>query len=171
MGVRPATHGELPSIFRFAKDEIPMLAAGISQVERVLEHNGESILVFERDGEVVGVFAMLLLSGEGLNGLLLGSLDRGHPDLASLAPAGSAPSAIYNWAVAAPRLAAEGFRHASVYLRRPLFRNANIYARGTTPAACRIMEHTGYELVGDGFADLYRYVRLPNRRAERLHAA
>jgi hypothetical protein len=171
MGVRPATHDELPSIFTFAKGEIPRLAAGICQVERVLEHNQENILVFERDGVVVGIYAMLLLSGEGLSQLLLGTLDRGNPDLASLVPAGAAPSAIYNWAVVAPRLAAEGFRHASVYLRRPRFRNANIYARGTTQRACRIMEHTGYELVGDGFAELYRYVRLPNRRTERLHAA
>ncbi len=163
MGVRPATHTELPIIFDLARDEIPALAAAMPTVERVMEHNEENILVFDREGEVIGVYAMLLLNGEGHSQLLTGELDTVHPRVETLVEYGRAPTAIYNWAVVANSLAAEGFRHASVYLRRPRYRNANIYARGTTPAACRIMERTGYERVGSGFQDLFRYVRIANR--------
>jgi hypothetical protein len=171
MGARPATQSELPLIFQLAKDQIPALAAAMPIVERIMERDRDSILVFERDSVVVGVYAMLLLNGEGLNQLFMGTLNTVEPELDTLVPADMAPSAVYNWAVVAPRLAAEGFRHASVYLRQPRFRNANIYARGTTPSACKIMEHTGYELVGTGFDDLYRYVRLPNRAAKGRDAA
>ena len=165
MGVRPAAHDDLSIVFEMAKDEIPALSAAMPYVEGVIDHNPESILVFHRDDEIVGLYAMLLLSASGLERLLLGELDTAAPDVDAVVGAGVAPAAIYNWAVVARRLASEGFRHTSVYLRRPLYRQANIYARGTTAAACKIMEHTGYQLLGGPHSDLYRYVRMANRQS------
>lgn len=165
IGVRPAARYELPKVFDIARKDIPALSAAMPYVQGVVSRNSESILVFHRNDDIVGIYAMLLLSASGLERLLLGELDTSAPDVDAIVPSGEAPSAIYNWAVVAHRLASEGFRHASVYLQRPLFGRANIYARGTTPAACRIMEHTGYQLVGGHHTDLYRYVRLANRQS------
>lgn len=165
LGVRPAKWSELPKVFEIAKKDIPALSAAFPYVEGAINRNSESILVFHRNEEIVGVYAMLLLSASGLERLLVGELDTSAPDIDAIVRSGEEPSAIYNWAVVAHRLASEGFRHASVYLRQPRFQRANIYARGTTPAACRIMEHTGYQLLGGHYTDLYRYVRLENRQS------
>ena len=159
------TSSELPTVFEIAQKDIPALSAAFPYVEGAISRNAESILVFHRDDMIVGVYAMLLLSASGLERLLLGELDTSAPDIDAIVKSGEEPSAIYNWAVVAHKLAAEGFRHASVYLRQPRFERANIYARGTTPAACRIMEHTGYQLLGGRHTDLYRYVRLANRQS------
>ena len=165
MGVRPAAREDLPVVFEMARNEIPALSAAMPFVVGVVEHNPESILVFHRDDEIVGLYAMLLLSASGLERLLLGELDTSAPDIDAVVGPGVAPAAIYNWAVVARRLASEGFRHTSVYLRQPAYRQANIYARGTTAAACRIMEHTGYQLLEGPHSDLYRYVRMANRQS------
>lgn len=165
MCVRPALKSELPRVFEIAKTEIPALSAALPFVQGVIDHNPESVLVFEREEEIVGVYAMLLLSASGLERLLLGELDTSSPDIDAIVPGGAQPAAIYNWAVVARQLAAEGFRHTSVYLRQPLFCRANIYAKGTTPAACRIMERTGYQLLDGVGAGLYRYVRIANRQS------
>ena len=165
MGVRPAAQEDLPVVFDMAQKEIPALSAAMPFVVGAVERNPDSILVFHRDNEIVGLYAMLLLSAPGLERLLLDELDTSAPDRDAVVAAGVAPAAIYNWAVVARRLASEGFRHTSVYLRQPLYRRANIYARGTTAAACKIMEHTGYQLLGGPHPDLYRYVRMANRQS------
>ncbi len=164
MSVRPARRSELPFVFDIATQKIPALSAALPFVEGVFEHNAESILVYQRDEDIVGVYAMLLLSASGLERLLLGELDTSAPDIDAVVRSGEKPAAIYNWAVVAPKLAAEGLRHTSVYLRRPLFQRANIYARGTTKAARHIMEQGGYQRLGGAQSDLYRYVRMANRQ-------
>lgn len=161
--VRPAKLEELPRVFDIAQQEIPALSACLRDVEAVVRRNSDSILVYDREGKVVGVYAMLMLSERGLERLLAGELDTSSPDMDAMVGSGQPPTAIYNWAVVAPKLASEGLRHTSVYLRRPIFRHADIYARGTTKAARRIMEHGGYQLLGGIHDDLYRYVRVANR--------
>ena len=164
MGVCPASHAQLPAVFDLAQREIPVLLSPLKHVERVFSHNNDSILVFVRDDDVVGVYATLMLNEMGLERLLRGDLDTYAPDLSCMVPDAQVPAAIYNWAVVAPQLAAEGLRHVSEYLRQPKYRKANLYARGTTPAACRLMEHTGYKLLSGAHPDLYRYERVANRR-------
>ncbi len=165
MVVRPALCAELSLIVDIARDKIPTLSAILPTVEAVLNYNKDSVLAYDRDGEIVGFYSMLMLSASGLERLLLGELDTSAPDFDAIVKSGEEPAAIYNWAVVAPKLASEGLRHTSVYLRQPIFQRANLYARGTTKAACRIMEHGGYHLVGGLQSDLYRYVRIANRNS------
>jgi len=164
MGVCPANYDQLPEVFELAQREIPVLLAPLEHVKRVFLHNNDSVLVFVRDDEVVGVYATLMLNDRGLETLLRGELDTYAPDLSCMVRDTQVPAAIYNWAVVAPQIAAEGLRHVSEYLRQPKYRKANLYARGTTPAACRLMEHTGYKLLSGAHPDLYRYERVANRR-------
>ncbi|MGI9416076.1 MAG: hypothetical protein ACR2PM_20565 [Hyphomicrobiales bacterium] len=166
MGVAPATCDQLPVIFDLAQREIPVLLAPLQHVERVWSHNRDGVLVFVREEEVVGVYAMLLLNATGVQRLMNGDLDTYSPDLDCISPPAQTPAAIYNWAVVAPGLAAEGLRYVSEYLRQPEYRKANLYARGTTPAACRLMEHLGYKLLGGAHPDLYRYERVANRQPD-----
>lgn len=163
MTVRPALRSELGCAFDLASERIPALSAALPFVEGVHSHNPDSVLVYCRDDQVVGVYSMLLLSASGLERLLLGELDTSAPDMEAVVAAGEAPAAIYNWAVVAPKLASEGLRHTSVFLRQPLYERANLYARGTTRAARHIMEQGGYQRIGGIHSDLYRYVRMANR--------
>ena len=171
MTVRPASRSELPCVFAMATKKIPTLSAALPYVEGVHAHNPDSILVYHRDGEIVGIYSMLMLSASGLERLLLGKLDTSAPDFDAVVASGERPAAIYNWAVVAPKLASEGLRHTSVYLRQPLYRRANIYARGTTKAARHIMEQGGYQRLGEVYNDLYRYVRMANRQSRPSLAA
>ena len=164
VNVRPARHAELPRVFEIATQKIPALSAALPFVEAVFKHNEDSILVYRREEEIVGVYTMLLLSASGLERLLLGELDTSAPDIDALVKAGERPAAIYNWAVVAQKLASEGLRHTSIYLRQPIYRRANLYARGTTKAARHIMEQGGYQRLSGTQSDLYRYVRMANRQ-------
>ncbi len=162
--VRPAQCSELPRVFEIATQRIPALSAALPYVEGVYQRNADSILVYCREDEIVGVYTMLLLSASGLERLLLGELDTSAPDADAVIGAGETPAAIYNWAVVAPKLASEGLRHTSVYLRQPHYCRANLYARGTTKAARHIMEQGGYQRLSGVQSDLYRYVRMANRQ-------
>ena len=129
-------------------------------------------MVFDRHGEIVGVYANLMLTALGLERLLTNEFSGLDPDFDCLAPRLMAPAAIYQWMIVAPGIAAEGLRHMSVFLQRPFYRHANLFGRPVTDGGLRFARSTGFKPLGRGdFGDLYRYTRLANRTAPLRSAA
>ena len=89
-------------------------------IARVICSNRDSVLVFTRNERIVGFCAMLMLSPLGLEALLLGDFDPLDPKTNWLAVTGEQPTAIYGWAIVAPKGASEGILHVSEFLRKLL---------------------------------------------------
>lgn len=161
---------DIPDLLAFAANEIPVLSSAAGAVARVATRNRDSVWVFRRNGKTAGVYAMLHLSKDGLESLLLGEFDASFPDPADMVATGDQPAAIYKWAVVAPGLASAGICLISRLLQADRYATANLFARPTTPGGRRIMSNLGFQPVRSGVPDLYRYVRLSNR-VNRLVAA
>lgn len=162
---------EIPPLLAFAAGEIPALAAAGGAVSRVAERNRDSVWVFRRGVAPVGIYAMLHLSKDGLERLLLGELDTTQPDPRALVASGEAPSAIYKWAVVAPGMASAGICAISRMLQADRYATANLFARPTTMGGERIMASLGFGRVRSGLPDLHRYVRVANRVGHSMAAA
>jgi hypothetical protein len=154
---------EIPELLALAANEIPALAAASTAVARVAARNCDSVWVFRRATTPVGIYAMLHLSKDGLEALLLGELNTSFPEAHCLVPTGEAPAAIYKWAVVAPGMASAGICAISRMLQSDLYANANLFARPTTMGGERIMASLGFRKVRSGLDDLHRYIRLANR--------
>lgn len=154
---------DLESLAKLASSAIGSNLAELNTVKKVLKKNPNSVLLFKKNGAVVGVWAMLMLSSRGLEQLLLSDLDTENPDPEMLVSSTQEPAAIYVWAVVANSLAAEGIRHVSAYLRQPLYARANLYARAATRDGKQILSRTGFKPLTQVDGKLYRYARHINR--------
>jgi len=169
--VRYFTASDLPKVRSLLDKHISGPTATDDAIQYTRMRNRNNVLLFCREGEIVGLYAMLMLTALGLERLLLAEFDPIRPDHTCLALRQSAPAAIYQWAVIAPHTASEGIRHISQFLREPLYRHANLFARPTTAAGKRICENVGFTPVAGSPIGLHRYVRLANRPAALSEAA
>jgi hypothetical protein len=158
-----ATDDELDIITELASRQIPGELAVNDVVRKVTQHNPNNLLVFKQEKLVVGGWSMLMLSAAGLEALLLGEIDLADPNPKYLANPTEAPKAIYVWAVVAPKLAAEGIRHVSKFLRAPIYRQANLFSRPNTDVGVQLNLRLGFKPIGPTAPGYYRYVRLANR--------
>jgi hypothetical protein len=156
---------EVPILLGFAAREIPFLSSAIDAVNRVINRNRDGIWVFRRGERAVGVYAMLHLSSEGMEALLLGEFNTTYPDPSLIVNSNEKPAAVYKWAVVAPAMAASGICAMSRLLQADRFATANLYARPMTSRGGKIMAHLGFKGVRSGFPDLQRYVRIINRES------
>ena len=161
--LRRARPCDLEAAARLAGQEIDEDLAGLSVVETALACNSNNALLFWRNDEIAGLWAMLMLNSHGLEALLMGEFEPTAPDIGLLARTAQAPAAIYVWAVVAPGLAAEGIRHVSRVLQQPLYAQANLYSRPNSDIAVRLNLNVGFRPVGPSMPEFYRYVRLDNR--------
>ncbi len=169
--MRPALIAEIDEIYCLINKHIPTTVAPPSTMKTVMMLNRNSVLVFRRHGEIVGVYALLMLTALGLERLLVGEFSGLDPDFSVLATRMMTPAAIYQWMIVAPGVAAEGIRHVSAFLREPLYRRANLFGRPVTEGGLRFASSTGFQPLGTGQpGDLYRYVRTVNRHTL-AHAA
>lgn len=169
--MRPARVAEIEDIYRLINKHIPTAVAPPSTMKSVMMLNRNSVLVFCRHGEIVGVYALLMLTALGLERLLVGEFSGLDPDYSVLATRLMTPAAIYQWMIVAPGVAAEGICHVSAFLREPLYRHANLFGRPVTEGGLRFASSTGFQPIGTGQpGDLYRYVRTVNRQTL-AHAA
>lgn len=160
----PARRDQLGELVALAQHLIPSLAAAESTVRRVYERNPDSIWAVERQGRLVGVFAMLLLNAEGNRCLLRGDFDPENPALERLTVQGEAAAAIYFWAIATPGFAVEAFRTVSRWLSSPAYASADIYTRPITESGNRFAVRIGFRPVPDH--GLCRFRRHRNRENE-----
>lgn len=154
---------EIPDLLSYSASRIPVLASAVEAVARMLTRNRDSAWVIRTAGRTRGVYAMLHLSPEGLEALLLGEFNTSFPDPSLTVPTGEAPAAIYKWAVVAPGMASAGICAISRELQSDRYATANLYARPTTQPGARLMAHLGFRQVRSGYPDLQRYVRIANR--------
>jgi len=168
--VEPVETDEISDLLAFAAREIPVLSTATAAVTRVVNRNRESVYVFRRGGRPVGIYAMLHLSKDGLEALLLDEFNTAVPDPHCLVATGEPPVAIYKWAVVAPGPAAQGIYRISHLLQADRYATANLFARPTTAGGERIMRNLGFEKVGPAGRDLHRYVRLANRTGHLVEA-
>lgn len=163
ISLRRANFDDLAPALGLAERELPPGIAESEVISRILSHNRNNILIFERDGAIVGFWSMLMLTPLGLERLLVSEFDALNPSTDSLSRTNERPAAIYNWAVTAPRMAVEGVYHVSQFLRKPMYRNANIYSRPNTEAGIQFNLRLGSRPLPARTDGLYRYVRLANR--------
>jgi hypothetical protein len=168
--VGPAPLAEIPRVVQFAAEDIPTLAAAEAAVLRVQQQNPESVWTFRRDGELVGIYAMLLLNPSGLERLLAGTLDCANPPADALCGPDDVVTGIYKWAVAFRGTSAEGVRAMSRHMQGPRYATANLYARAIGEAAQRLDFNLGFRPAQPG-SELLVYVRQCNRPAGQTLAA
>ncbi len=159
-----ATDSDLEVISELAAAQIPGELASSDVVRQVTAHNPNNLLLFKQGRGVMGGWSMLMLNGPGMEALFLGEIDLANPDDQYLVGPTEVPNAIYVWAVVAPKLAAEGIRHVSKFLRSPIYRKANLYSRPNTPVGVQLNLRLGFKPIGDKAPGFYRYVRLANRK-------
>jgi len=165
-----ATVEDIGATRQMAAQELPGAVASEEAIARTISQNRNSVLLFYKNADVVGIWAMLMLTASGLEALLLGEFDGLNPNPKWIAVTGDSPAAIYHWAVVAPGLASEGIRHVSHFLRQPPFRSANFYSRPNTEVGIRLNLGLGFHAIQAGTPGLFRYVRLINRAPMSLAA-
>jgi hypothetical protein len=172
LAMRPGRPVDINDIYSLIHAYVPGTIAPPRIMRLVMMHNRNSVMVFDRQGEIVGVYANLMLTALGLERLLTNEFSGLDPDFGCLASRLMAPAAIYQWMIVAPGIAAEGLRHMSVFLQRPFYRYANLFGRPVTLGGLRFARATGFKPLGSGdLGDLYRYTRLANRSAVLPRAA
>ena len=132
-------------------------------ITRVIFCNRDSVFVFCREKRIIGFSAMLMLTPQGLEALLLAEFDPLNPIAPWLAVTGEQPAAIYSWAIIAPGVASEGIKHVSEFLRLRPFFTCNFYARPVTDLGTRLAVALGFKPVGGATPGLFLYVRITNR--------
>jgi len=166
ISIRPATVDDIDEIYRIIHRNVSFAVAPPDVMRFAMAINRNNIVAFLRHGEVVGVYAMLMLSVRGLEAILVGDFDGRDPHGRHLVTRLEHPAAIYQWLVVAPGLAAEGVMHVAAFLQHPYYRSANLYMRSFSEAGARISTALGFRSVeGARLKGLHRYVRLTNRPA------
>jgi hypothetical protein len=164
ISIRPAKVDDIEEIYRIIHRNVSFAVAPPDVMRFAMAINRNNIVAFLRHGEVVGVYAMLMLSVRGLEAMLVGDFDGRDPHGGHLATRLELPAAIYQWLVVAPGLAAEGVMHVAAFLQHPHYRAANLYMRSFSQAGARISTALGFRPVeGATLTGLHRYVRLTNR--------
>lgn len=162
--IRSGTVSDIEQIYKLIEMHVPLTVAPPSVMRFVMGINRNNIIVFCRNGEIVGFHAMLMLSTHGLEALLTGELTPLDPDPHHLVRRLEAPAAIYQWLTVGPGMAAEGVLHVSHFLQGPFYRHANLYSRSITPTGARIAMAMGFRpMPNPPMPGLFRYVRLANR--------
>lgn len=152
---------EIPGIACFAAAHLPSLKLDdLSIFERIVRLDGDSIQLFEADGRLVGVYAMLFLNRRGESALLDDRFDGANPCLRHLAAGSVKPAAIYTWFVACPGRAVTGFGNVAHLLQGERYACADLYARPASAAGLRLMLGIGYRPVSSDPNGLHRYARI-----------
>jgi len=161
------TQAELTEIY-------PQIAASFQQHMATLEtcenirtrHRDNIWSIFDnRSGDLIGLYAMALLTPTGQSALLQGKFDAPDPRLSHVAGNSDEVAAIYKWGVYAPGPAAAAIPLIAERLNSPDYRYLNLYGNGSTEAGRRIMRSVGFRRVEDPRTPfLFEYERLGQRQ-------
>lgn len=150
---------------------VPGVQIGAAELAKYFAFDRQSLLIFNRKGDLLGGMAFLFLNDRGHDALLLDEICLIAPETCHLASADEEVSAIYIWAIAATGRGIAGLGKAAAHLRQIRFRNADCYAHPSTVAGRAIMKATGFEPVPSFQPDLWCYERPWNRRPMRMPGA
>lgn len=157
--VRAADYAEIPAISAMASSMVPGVQVGEQGLLQHHLHDQESILVFVRQGRLLGGMAFLHLGARGHQALMSGDLTPTHPDFGLLAKRDEQVAAIYIWGMGAIGCGLAGLGKMSAFLRQPRYVNANCFAQPSTAAGRDLMIATGFRPIASFQPDLWCYER------------
>ena len=146
--VRPAFEDELTQLAALLSELIPGIKATFSSFSNI--HSFSRSIYAVRNGEsIVGCFACLHLNQKGLERLLSGYLSMVEPERGCLAECGSYVAAVYGWAWAMrpPTNGIRAMANLMAWLRRPEFRDAEIYTRPVTDKGLSFVQNLDFRPV------------------------
>ncbi|HEY4344299.1 MAG TPA: hypothetical protein VGN05_08130 [Parvibaculum sp.] len=181
LSVARPTADEIVRIHQLGAAKISADIASLDTFHQIHRHNSDSLWgVYAGDGALVGFFAFLMLTSDGVERLISGDLNTRAPTIDALAKTGEAPNAIYIWALVAEKKTANalplilGAFDAAVYAR------TDLYARPATEGGLRLMAKVGFKPLGEGEIEpgelcVFRRSIVPTRiqypgRSETAHA-
>jgi hypothetical protein len=169
--VRVAQFSEIAELSEMARRLVPGVQIGTNELAQYFTFDPQSILTFNRKGQLLGGMAFLFLNDRGHDALLLDEICLTAPQTRYLAAADEEVSAIYIWAIAATGRGIAGLGKASAHLRQVRFHNADCYAQPSTVAGREIMRATGFEPIASFQPDLWCYQRPWHRQPMRMPGA
>jgi hypothetical protein len=157
--VRIADEKELPELAALAERHIPRIANVCEPARRVHLHHRGSVLTVVRDERIVGGAAFLYLNSAGLAQLRSGTFSFGAPKEDVLTLLGEPTAAIYFWGLCLPAVTIGAIGNVMQWLQRPLYRQADIFARPGTIGGMRFMQDTGFVASAFRTPNLWIYQR------------
>jgi hypothetical protein len=148
---------------------IPGITDGCEPARRVHSHHRGSVLAVVRDEQIVGGAAFLYINSAGLAQLQSGTFSYGAPKEDALTLPGGPAAAIYAWALCLPAVTIGAIGNVMHWLQRPLYRQADIFARPGTIGGMRFMRDTGFVAGAFGTPDLWKYQRQPRSNFEHFN--
>ncbi|MDQ6867139.1 MAG: hypothetical protein M3178_01485 [Pseudomonadota bacterium] len=164
--VRIADDEELPELTALAERHIPGITNACEPARRVHLHHRGSVLAVVRDERIVGAAAFLYLNSAGLAQLRSGTFSYGAPEVDVLTLPGEPAAAIYFWALYLPAVTIGAMGNVMRWLQRPLYRQADIFARPATIGGMRFLRGTGFVASAFRTPDLWIYQRHPRANFE-----
>ncbi len=166
VSIRRATAEDIVAVYPPEYANAADQLADRSTCERIRQANRDNIwtIVRRSNQQILGFYAMVMLSEAGQSALLMGRFAAHDPAMAHIAADGAPVAAIYKWGVHAPGIAAGGIPLVAARLQMPGYRQANLYGTGTTIGGRRIMVAQGFVPRNDPRTPgLFEYRRLANR--------
>ncbi|NNU81441.1 hypothetical protein HMH01_13445 [Halovulum dunhuangense] len=166
VSVARASAEELAQIYPQVAASFMQQVASLATCQDIRRRHHDNIWAIRhrRDGALIGLYAMVMLSPEGHAALLIGDFDAPDPRLSHVAATGDPVAAIYHWGVYAPGIAAAAIPLMAERLSSPDYRHLDLYGNGSTPAGRRIMKSLGFHRVEDPRTpQLFKYERLARR--------
>jgi hypothetical protein len=164
--VRIADDKELPELAALAERHIPAIINACEIACKIHLHDRGSVLAVIRDKRIVGTVACLYLNITGLAQLRSGTFSFGAPKVDVLALPGESPAAIYAWALCLPATTIGAIGNVMHWFQRPLYRQADVFARPGTTGGMRFMRDTGFVASAFRTPDLWIYQRSPRTNFE-----
>lgn len=157
---RPALPAEVPELFAQVSHGINAAIAAESVVAGLAMRDSESVWAFERNGRLVGAFALLKLNALGVERLVGGRMDMRDPAPRTLAGPQDAPAGVYFWALLARGRARLGVSRVLRWLQEPRFQRADLWATPVTADGQRFVDNLGFlPVAGSPVTGLCRYRR------------
>jgi hypothetical protein len=146
--VSPAAIDDLPVLMEMTSRHIPRLLGAYVDAHRVHAFSSSILAIRDRRG-LAGSFAFLFLNQRGFDALLAGTFPIESPDTDLLARANEKAAALYAWAMCLPGPLVAAMGNVMEFVRRPLYAEADMYARPGTLKGGRFMIKTGFHPLGD----------------------
>jgi hypothetical protein len=164
--VRIADENEFPELAALVERYIPGITNACEPARRVHLHHRGSVLAVVRGDRIAGTAAYLCLNLAGLAQLQSGTFHYSAPDMAVLTRPGEPIVAIYTWALCLPGVTIGAIGNVMEWLQRPIYRQADIFARPATVGGMRFMRDMGFIASDFCTPDLWIYQRRPRSNLE-----
>ncbi len=149
--VARATHDEVIRIHDLGTTKISADIATLDTFHRIHRRNADALWgVYANDGALVGFFAFLMLTADGVDRLVSGELNTRAPDISAIVATGQAPQAVYVWALVAEKKIAGALPLVLSAFDAAVYARTDLYARPATDGGYRLMSKIGFRAIDGG---------------------